>query len=65
MPRSREASRLSAGPTGCSLVGSSGHRTRDLLRRLVSSGSIEEDDARDAYYLLQTDDLHNLGGPPW
>src|SRR6266568_6334546 len=46
------------------LVGSSGHRTRDLLRQLVSSGSIEEDDARDAYYLLQTDDLHNLGGPP-
>jgi hypothetical protein len=37
----------------------------DLLRRLVSSGSVEEDDARDAYYLLQTDDLHNLGGPPW
>jgi hypothetical protein len=49
------------------LAGSSGsgHRTRDLLRRLVSSGAIEEDDARDAYCLLQTDDLHNLGGPPW
>jgi hypothetical protein len=41
------------------------HRTRDLLRRLVNSGTIEEDDARDAYCLLQTDDLHNLGGPPW
>jgi hypothetical protein len=47
------------------LTSSSGHRTPDLLRRLVNSGTIEEDDARDAYYLLQTDDLHNLGGPPW
>jgi hypothetical protein len=47
------------------LTSSSGHRTRDLLRRLVNSGTIEEDDARDAYYLLQTDDLHNLGGPAW
>ena len=47
------------------LTSSSGYRTRDLLQRLVNSGSIEEDDARDAYYLLQTDDLHNLGGPPW
>jgi len=47
------------------LTNSSGYRTRDLLRRLVSGGIIEEDDARDAYYQLQTDDLHNLGGPPW
>jgi hypothetical protein len=47
------------------LTRSPGHRTRDLLWRLVSSGTIGEDDARDAYHLLQADDLHNLGGPPW
>ena len=47
------------------LTNSSGHRTRDLLRRLVESGLIEEDEDRHAYHLLQTDDLHNLGGPPW
>jgi len=34
-----------------------------LLRRLVNSGTLEEDDARDAYYLLQTDDLHNPRRP--
>jgi hypothetical protein len=27
--------------------------TRDLLRRLVSSRTIKEDDARDAYHLLE------------
>lgn len=47
------------------LTNSSGHRTRDLLRRLVDNGTIEEDDARNAYHMLQIDDLHNLGGPPW
>jgi hypothetical protein len=35
------------------------------MPRLVNSGTIEEDDARDAYYLLQPDDLPNLGGPAW
>lgn len=47
------------------LTSASGYRTRDLLRQLVSDVIIEEDDARDAYHQLQTDDLHNLGGPPW
>lgn len=42
-----------------------GRRTRDLFRRLVSDGRVGERDARAAYQLLQTDDLHNLGGPPW
>lgn len=47
------------------LTGSAGHRTRDLLWQLVTNGAINEVDARAAYRLLQTDDLHNLGGPPW
>ena len=47
------------------LTGSAGHRTRDLLWQLVTNGAIKEVDARAAYRLLQTDDLHNLGGPPW
>lgn len=47
------------------LTGCSGDRTRDLLQRLVSGGTVKEDDARDAYCTLQADDLHNLGGPPW
>ncbi len=42
-----------------------GRRTRDLLRKLVNEGGVGEQDARAAYRLLQTDDLHNLGGPPW
>jgi hypothetical protein len=47
------------------LTSSAGHRTRDLLWQLVGSRAVPEDDARDAYRTLQTDDLHNLGGPPW
>jgi hypothetical protein len=47
------------------LTSSTGHGTRDLLRQLVSSRAVPEDDARNAYRILQTDDLHNLGGPPW
>jgi hypothetical protein len=47
------------------LTGSGGHRTRDLLWQLATSGAVTEVDARAAYRLLQTDDLHNLGGPPW
>jgi hypothetical protein len=34
-----------------------------LLWRLVNCRAVPEDDARDAYWILQTDDLHNLGGP--
>jgi hypothetical protein len=47
------------------LTSSPGHRTRDLLRLLVSSRIVQEHDARDVYNRLQADDLHNLGGPPW
>jgi hypothetical protein len=47
------------------LTGSVGNRTRDLLWRLVTSAAVNEADARAAYQVLQTDDLHNLGGPPW
>jgi hypothetical protein len=47
------------------LTSSQGHRTKDLLRQLVSGGIVKEADARERYDLLQTDDLHNLGGPPW
>jgi hypothetical protein len=47
------------------LTNSFGHRTRDLLRRLVSTGTVQEHEARDVYHVLRADDLHNLGGPPW
>jgi hypothetical protein len=47
------------------LTSSPGHRTRDLLRQLVRSGTVEEHGARDVYRALQADDLHNLGGLPW
>lgn len=47
------------------LAGSTGQRTRDLFWQLVTSGAVSEDAARESYHLLQTDDLHNLGGPPW
>jgi hypothetical protein len=40
-------------------------RTRDLMKRLAASGAVSEADARATYQLLQTDDLHQLGGPPW
>lgn len=47
------------------LSGTPGRRTRDLLRQLVIDGTVHEDDACEVYRVLQTDDLHNLGGPPW
>lgn len=47
------------------LTGSRGLRTRDLLWRIVRQGSVGEGEAKSAYLILQTDDLHNLGGPAW
>jgi hypothetical protein len=47
------------------LTGAPGRRTRDLLWQLVADGIVKEHDARAAYHLLQTDDLHNIGGPRW
>jgi hypothetical protein len=47
------------------LAGVSGRRTRDLLWQLVTDGLVAEPDAREAHRMLQSDDLHNLGGPPW
>jgi hypothetical protein len=47
------------------LTSSPGHRTRDLLWQLVADGAVDEDEAKAAYHLLQTDDLHSLGGPQW
>lgn len=47
------------------LTGTPGLRTRDLLRKLVDDGAVEENAAAAIYDRLQTDDLHNLGGPPW
>lgn len=47
------------------LTGAPGRRTRDLLRQLVSDGAVDEHDARAVHRLLQSDDLHNLGGPAW
>lgn len=47
------------------LTSSRGLRTRDLLWQLVTNGTVEEADARAEYCMLQTDELHNLGGPPW
>jgi hypothetical protein len=47
------------------LTSTPGRRTRDLFWRLVDDGRVGEQDAKAAYNLLQTDDLHNLGGPPW
>lgn len=47
------------------LSGLPGRRTRDLLWQLVTDGSVAESDAQDVYRLLQSDDLHNLGGPSW
>ena len=47
------------------LSGAPGFRTRDLLLELVGRGVVAERAAADVYYILQTDDLHNLGGPPW
>ena len=42
-----------------------GWRTRDLLRELVDKGVVVEQEAREVYHVLRTDDLHSLGGPPW
>ena len=47
------------------LSGALGCRTRDLLHKLASKAVVAEQEARDVHHLLQTDDLHNLGGPPW
>jgi hypothetical protein len=47
------------------LNGSAGLRTRDLLWRIVQDGSVGEGEAKSAHLILQTDDLHNLGGPGW
>lgn len=47
------------------LSGTPGRRTRALLRQLVTDGVVAESDACEVYHTLQTDDLHNLGGPPW
>lgn len=47
------------------LTSSSGLRTRDLLRKAVQDSACDERDARAVYQALQSDDLHNLGGPPW
>jgi hypothetical protein len=47
------------------LSGAPAWRTRDLLRKLVIDGAVTEPEARDMYHVLQTDDLHNLGGPAW
>jgi hypothetical protein len=47
------------------LSGKTGYRTLDVLHQLVVNGVVAEDEARTVYELLQGDDLHNLGGPPW
>lgn len=47
------------------LTGTPGSRTVDLMRQVVSDGRATEAEGRALYYTLQTDDLHNLGGPPW
>ncbi len=47
------------------LTSAPGLRTRDLLHRAAEGGTCNADDARAVYQILQTDDLHNLGGPPW
>jgi hypothetical protein len=47
------------------LTGTPGRRTRELLRQLVTDGIVDEHDASAVHHLLQSDDLHNLGGPAW
>jgi len=47
------------------LTGQQGLRTVDLMRQVVQDGRETEADGRAMYATLQTDDLHNLGGPPW
>lgn len=47
------------------LTSTRGWRTGDLFHKLVADGMVDEVDAKEAYGILQGDDLHNLGGPPW
>ena len=47
------------------MTGSPGLRTLDLLQRAVETGAVGEGEAKTAHLILQTDDLHNLGGPAW
>ncbi len=47
------------------LTGEPGLRTVDLMRQVVREGLATEANARTAYRMLRTDELHNLGGPPW
>jgi hypothetical protein len=48
-----------------SLTHAQGRRTLDLLQQLATSGIVTEKDAQAMYHCLQTDELHNLGGPAW
>ena len=52
-------------PCGKEMTGSPGLRTLDLLQRAAETGPVGEGEAKTAYLILQTDDLHNLGGPAW
>ena len=47
------------------ITGQQGLRTVDLMRQVVSDERATEAEGRALYQMLQTDDLHNLGGPPW
>jgi hypothetical protein len=47
------------------LTGNAPVRTRDVIRLLVRSGLIDEDEGREGYRVLQHDELHMLGGPEW
>jgi len=47
------------------LAGNPGLRTVDLMHRVVDAGLVADADGRALYDTLQSDDLHNLGGPPW
>lgn len=47
------------------LTDSPGLRTRDLLRQAAADCICDGSEAKLVYRQLQTDDLHNLGGPPW
>lgn len=45
------------------MTGSPGLRTLDLLQRAAASGLVGQGEVKVVYLTLQTDDLHNLGGP--
>ena len=47
------------------LTAAPGLRTIDLMRQVVQDGRETEANGRAMYEMLQTDDLHNLGGPAW